>query len=111
MAKKKKKVDYRFEGVNTYNPEDYEFDSVSDYGEEECLPIEDIIDCDIPDYYIGKKYKYEARKVCEDFELTYNLGTAVTYLLRAYRKHSTPIDCIKKAMVHLKFELEKLENN
>ena len=63
----------------------------------------------IPSYYIGRHYKYEARKVVEDFDLTYNCGTAVTYLLRANRKHDSPIDCIKKAIAHLEFELEKLE--
>ena len=67
------------------------------------------IDERIPSYYIGKYHKYEARKVVEDFELTYNLGTAVTYLLRANRKHDTPVDCIKKAIAHLEFELEKLK--
>ena len=29
----------------------------------------------IPKYYIGKTYKIEARKVVEDFDLTYNIGT------------------------------------
>tara|TARA_Y100000401_G_scaffold109700_1_gene106174 strand:- start:355 stop:654 length:300 start_codon:yes stop_codon:yes gene_type:complete len=67
-------------------------------------------DSRIPSYYIGKHYKYEARKVVEDFNLSYNCGTAVTYLLRADRKHSTPVDCIKKAIAHLEFELEKLQN-
>ena len=67
------------------------------------------IDERIPPYYIGKKYKYEARKVVEDFDLTYNIGTAVTYLLRAYRKHNTPVDCIKKAIAHLEFELYKIK--
>ena len=67
------------------------------------------IDKRIPSYYIGKYHKYEARKVVEDFELTYNLGTAVTYLLRAKRKHDTPVDCIKKAIAHLEFELERLK--
>ena len=90
----------------------YEFDSVDGviYDNEECLPKKDIVDIDIPDYYIGKTHKYEARKVVEDFELSYNLGTAVTYLLRARRKHKSPIECITKAMAHLKFELEKIEN-
>ena len=64
---------------------------------------------DIPDYYIGNN-GYEARKVVEGFELTYNIGTAVTYLLRANKKHDTPKDCIKKAITHLEFELEKLNN-
>ena len=63
----------------------------------------------IPLYYIGKHHKYEARKVVEDFDLTDNLGTAVTYLLRAKRKHKSPVDCIKKAIAHLEFELERLQ--
>ena len=67
------------------------------------------IDERIPSYYIGKHHKYQARKVVEDFELTYNVGTAVTYLLRAERKHDTPVDCIKKAIAHLEFELERLK--
>ena len=62
----------------------------------------------IPSYYIGRKHKYEARKVVEDFDLSYNCGTAVTYLLRAKRKHDSPIDCIKKAIAHLEFELEAM---
>jgi len=63
----------------------------------------------IPIYYIGKRYKIEARKVIEDFELSYNTGTAVTYLLRANRKHKSPIECIQKAINHLEFELDKLK--
>ena len=65
----------------------------------------------IPAYYIGKTYKIEARKVVEDFDLIYNIGTAVTYLLRAKRKHKSPIDCIKKAIAHLEFELDKIKND
>ena len=63
----------------------------------------------IPIYYIGKRYKIEARKVIEDFDLSYNVGTATSYLLRANRKHSTPIQCIEKAIAHLEFELDKLK--
>tara|TARA_B100001250_G_C19770412_1_gene776883 strand:- start:1330 stop:1539 length:210 start_codon:yes stop_codon:yes gene_type:complete len=63
---------------------------------------------EIPDYYKGKKYKYEARKIVEDFELSYNVGTAVSYLLRSDRKHDCPIDDIRKAINHLHFELDKL---
>mgnify|MGYP003651834753 FL=1 len=63
----------------------------------------------IPSYYIGKRYKIEARKVIEDFDLSYNTGTAVTYLLRAERKHDQPIECIQKAINHLEFELDKLK--
>ena len=42
-------------------------------------------------------------------ELSYNVGAAVTYLLRVERKHDTPIDCIQKAINHLEFELDKLK--
>mgnify|MGYP003676826682 CR=1 FL=1 len=63
----------------------------------------------IPNYYIGKVYGYEARKVIEDFDLSYNVGTATTYLLRAKRKHSTSVECIQKAINHLEFELDKLK--
>ena len=62
----------------------------------------------IPHYYIGNN-GYEARKVVSGFDLSYNIGTAVTYLLRADKKHATPIDCITKAIAHLEFELEKIK--
>jgi len=64
----------------------------------------------IPNYYIGKVYGYEARKVIEDFDLSYNIGTATTYLLRAKRKHNTSVECIQKAINHLEFELDKIKN-
>jgi len=66
-----------------------------------------IFDDRVPEYYKGKN-GYEARKVCDNFDLTYHLATATTYILRAYRKHDTPVDCIKKAIAHLEFELEKI---
>jgi|TARA_R100000935_G_scaffold2109_1_gene6165 hypothetical protein len=64
----------------------------------------------IPTYYIGtnKKRNYQARYVVSDFDCTYNIGTAVTYCLRASRKHNTPIEDIHKAIAHLRFELERL---
>jgi len=65
-------------------------------------------DSRVPEYYRGKN-GYEARKVCDNFELTYHLATATTYILRAYRKHDTPVDCITKAIAHLEFELEKIK--
>ena len=63
----------------------------------------------IPEYYKGKN-GYEARKVVENFDLNYNVGTAVTYLLRSSYKHDSPYDCIQKAINHLNFELDKLNN-
>ena len=69
-----------------------------------------LIDSRVPEYYKGNN-GYEARKVCDNFNLSYHCGTAVTYILRAYRKHDTPIDCIKKAIAHLEFEIENYEDN
>ena len=64
----------------------------------------------IPEYYKGKE-GYEARKVCDNFDLPYHLATATTYILRAYRKHDTPVECLTKAIAHLQFELEKIKRN
>jgi len=64
----------------------------------------------IPDYYVGKVFGYEARRVVEDFDLSYNLATAVSYLLRSKNKHSDGgIQDIRKAINHLHFELDKLQ--
>ena len=60
-----------------------------------------------PEYYDGAN-GYTAREVVENFDLNYNLGTACTYILRAYKKHESPEGDIQKAINHLKFELEKL---
>tara|TARA_A100001201_G_C4061329_1_gene192770 strand:- start:531 stop:752 length:222 start_codon:yes stop_codon:yes gene_type:complete len=64
----------------------------------------------IPSYYIGKTYKYEARKVIEDFQAdNYNIGTAITYLLRAGKKSGNPLkQDIQKAINHLQFELDRI---
>ena len=67
-----------------------------------------IYDDRVPDYYKGRN-GYEARKVCDNFDLTYHLATATTYILRAYRKHDTPVECLTKAIAHLEFELEKIK--
>ena len=61
-----------------------------------------------PKYYIGKHKRIEAFDVVLDFqEDNYNLGTAITYLLRAGKKPNNPItQDIKKAIAHLERELE-----
>ena len=86
----------------------YEFDRNLPYVNSTNDVNNDKQDKRIPDYYKGKE-GYEARKVCDNFDLSYHCGTAVTYILRAYKKHDTPEDCIKKAIAHLEFELEKLK--
>ena len=62
-----------------------------------------------PHYYTGTKYGYSARCVVEDFDLSYNCGTAVSYLLRAGKKEGNPAQQdIQKAINHLHFELDRL---
>tara|TARA_R100001463_G_scaffold22733_3_gene54596 strand:- start:725 stop:952 length:228 start_codon:yes stop_codon:yes gene_type:complete len=70
------------------------------------------IDLDeIPTYYKGKN-GYMAKDVVENFDLSYNVGTAVTYLLRSKNKHNDGgAEDIRKAINHLHFELEKLHND
>ena len=70
---------------------------------------EEICERKIPAYYVGRNGMY-AKDVVWEFDLSYNIGTAVTYLLRAKRKHKTPVDCLKKAIAHLEFELNNIEN-
>jgi ribosome-associated translation inhibitor RaiA len=62
-----------------------------------------------PSYYDGKN-NYKAIDVVTNFDLNYNLGTACTYILRAYKKHESPNEDIQKAIDHLNFELNKLKN-
>mgnify|MGYP003139728550 CR=1 FL=1 len=54
----------------------------------------------VPHYYVGnnKKRNYQARYVVSD----------VTYCLRSSRKHETPIEDLRKAIAHLEFEIERL---
>ena len=63
-----------------------------------------------PSYYIGKFYGTTAERIVQDFELGYNVGTAVVYLLRAGKKPDNPIvQDLKKALHHLSMEIEHLE--
>ena len=65
---------------------------------------------DVPDYYKGKN-GYMAKDVVANFDLSYNCGTATTYILRSKNKHDDGgIEDLKKAIAHLKFELEILED-
>tara|TARA_R100000329_G_scaffold130467_1_gene109606 strand:- start:347 stop:796 length:450 start_codon:yes stop_codon:yes gene_type:complete len=96
---------YTFEEFNKINKEQMKKEKV-DYSEKK-----------IPNYYIGKTYGYEARKVCEDFDLSYNVGNSVAYLLRCGKKYEQGmedidkhIEDIVKAKNHLDFELDRLNN-
>ena len=90
--------------MTKYNKYYYEFDRNMD-----TTMKEQVKDSRVPSYYVGRN-GYEARKVCDNFNLTYHLATATTYILRAYHKHDTPVNCLKKAIAHLEFELEKIDD-
>jgi hypothetical protein len=69
---------------------------------------------DIPSYYKGKN-GYMAKDVVSNFDLSYNIGTAVTYLLRCGKKKEEGmtdtekhIEDIQKAINHLHFELDRI---
>ena len=69
---------------------------------------------DIPSYYKGKN-GYMAKDVVSNFDLSWNIGTAVTYLLRCGKKKEEGmtdtekhIEDIQKAINHLHFELDRL---
>ena len=73
------------------------------------------LDSRVPEYYKGKN-GYEARKVVDNFELSYNVGTCVTYLLRCGKKTEEGmsnidkhIEDIQKGINHLEFEIERLK--
>jgi ribosome-associated translation inhibitor RaiA len=68
----------------------------------------DEVKVDTPSYYDGDN-NYTAIEVVTNFNLNYNLGTACTYILRAYNKHESPNEDIQKAIDHLQFELIKLK--
>ena len=60
---------------------------------------------EVPDYYKGKN-GYMAKDVVSNFDLSYNIGTAVTYLLRSKNKHNDGrVEDIRKAKNNLQFEL------
>ena len=69
---------------------------------------------DIPSYYKGRN-GYMAKDVVSNFDLSYNVGTAVTYLLRCGKKKEEGmtdtekhIEDIQKAINHLHFELDRI---
>ena len=83
-----------------------------------CTKCECGNDSIIPDYYIGSN-GYEAHKVVEAFQpKNWNIGTALTYLMRAGKKiyvndsaKESMIKDIEKAMDHLQFELERIDED
>lgn len=63
-----------------------------------------------PDHYGGVDNPYEAIKVIEAWELSFNLGNAVKYISRAGKKEGQPTkQDLQKAAWYLNREIEKGE--
>ena len=60
-----------------------------------------------PEHYKGNKY--EAIDIIDDYQLGFNLGNAVKYILRAGKKGDTAED-LKKAKGYIDHEICKLMN-
>ena len=62
-----------------------------------------------PSYYIGSD-GMKAIDVIHEFNLSYDLGNAVSYILRCKNKHNDQgVECINKAIDHLRYELKKIK--
>lgn len=73
-----------------------------------CSSVRDTVDASSsdpvnPSHYV--KRGIEVRHVIRAFECSYNIGTAVAYLLRAPFKKDY-IEDLRKAAMHIQFELE-----
>lgn len=59
-----------------------------------------------PDHY--KSGKFEVIEIIEEFNLGFNLGNLIKYVLRAGKKNNT-VEDLKKAIKYLEFEIAKLD--
>lgn len=68
-------------------------------------PASELLKNPQPPYYFGR-FGLEVKDVIASFELGYNIGTAVAYLLRAGRKPGNPRKKdLQKAIDHITFEI------
>ena len=58
-------------------------------------------------YYSNNKY--EAIDVINDYNLNFNLGNVVKYVLRAGKKTESPIEDLKKAKDYIEYEIKRHE--
>ena len=76
-------------------------------GKYESIPVDQGSLIDHPHHYKGKRF--EAIDVIEDFELNFNLGNVIKYILRSYKKENYLQD-LKKAHWYLQREIDYHEN-
>jgi hypothetical protein len=63
---------------------------------------------DRPEHYGGEENPFEPIKIIEHYDLNFNLGNAIKYVLRAPLK-GTPLDDLKKAYTYIGFEIRRRE--
>ena len=110
MAKSKHESFYDFDRNGKVDPKRQEFIKkmqAIEYGTEYKEPGK--AKSKTPDYYIGSE-GLEAIDVVHQFNLSYDLGNACSYILRAKNKHQDGgKECITKAIRHLQYELIKIK--
>lgn len=64
-----------------------------------------------PEHYGGDKNPYEVRKIEEYYNLGFNLGNVLKYVLRGGKKKNVTLkEDLEKAITYLTFEIEKISN-
>ena len=53
----------------------------------------------------------EPRHIIEAYNLNFNVGNVLKYILRQGKKTDSPITDIQKAIIYLQFELERLRKS
>ena len=61
-----------------------------------------------PDHYGGDQNPFEPIKVIQHYNLNFERGNAIKYILRAGKKNDE-IEDLEKAATYLKFEIDKLK--
>jgi hypothetical protein len=63
-----------------------------------------------PDHYGGEENPFEPIKVIEHYDLNFNLGNAVKYILRIGKKLGEPsLKDLRKAYTYIGFEIRRRE--
>jgi hypothetical protein len=63
---------------------------------------------DRPEHYGGEENPFEPIKIIEHYDLNFNLGNVIKYVLRAPFK-GTPLKDLKKAYTYIGFEIRRRE--
>lgn len=63
-----------------------------------------------PEHYGGEENPFEPIKIIEYYDLNFNMGNAIKYVLRARKMPRVKeIDDLKKAYTYIGFEIRRLE--